>query len=174
MLTLSMGLNGRVPLHLGQWMGSTGQWIGETVIDTNRRLYAFPGIGQIRFPMRWLIPSALMFFVGASYGLRRLYTLSFVQKRKYAHTYTFFILHLLCAWWTDHLLTKFSYRYWVSHASAARGTVCRMDQKARRLWCGSLASTDATSPKKVENEKTFLSLQIYHNSFPQQMHSIFR
>ena len=89
MLTLSMGLNGRVPLHLGQWMGSTGQWIGETVIDTNRRLYAFPGIGQIRFPMRWLIPSALMFFVGASHGLRRLYNLPFIQKRKYAHTYTF-------------------------------------------------------------------------------------
>ena len=80
MLTLSMGLNGRVPLHLGQWMGSTGQWIGETVIDTNRRLYAFPGIGQIRFPMRWLIPSALMFFVGASYGLRRLYAFLLCKK----------------------------------------------------------------------------------------------
>ena len=88
MLTLSMGLNGRVPLHLGQWMGSTGQWIGEMVIDTNRRLYAFPGIGQIRFPNALAYSSALMFFVGASYGLQRLYDSILCSKKKVrAHLY---------------------------------------------------------------------------------------
>jgi hypothetical protein len=95
MLTLSMGLNGRLPLHLGQWMGGFGQWLGEFVMDTNRRLYAFPGIGQIRFPMRWLIPSSLMFFVGASYGLKRLYNLKHIRKYAFLCSTIFALLGLI-------------------------------------------------------------------------------
>ncbi|MEC7987010.1 MAG: hypothetical protein VX278_17710, partial [Myxococcota bacterium] len=76
----SMGLNGRLPVHLKQWLGGTGVFLGETILYLNNRLYAFPGIGQIRFPMRWLIPGSLMFFVGAGYGLANIYRHPRIKK----------------------------------------------------------------------------------------------
>ena len=80
MLSLSMGLNNRLPQHLGQWMGGFGSSAGTIAIDVNRRLYAFPGIELIRFPSRWLTPSALMFFIGAGYGLKRIYQQKIIKK----------------------------------------------------------------------------------------------
>ena len=96
MMALSMGLNGRVPVHLGQWMGGFGKSLGSFVIDTNRQMYAFPGIGQIRFPMRWLIPSALMFFVGAGYGLKKIYHLPIFSRFSKSPAFTFGI-STICA-----------------------------------------------------------------------------
>ncbi|MEC7984792.1 MAG: hypothetical protein VX278_06495, partial [Myxococcota bacterium] len=38
MLILSMGLNGRLPIHLKQWLGGTGVFLGETILYLNNRL----------------------------------------------------------------------------------------------------------------------------------------
>lgn len=72
MLNLSLGLNEKLPVHLSYWIGSFGYPIGQQILNINAHLYAFPGFGEIRFPQRWLVPSALCFVVGASFGLLRI------------------------------------------------------------------------------------------------------
>ncbi len=72
MLNLSLGLNDKLPVHLSYWIGSFGYPIGNQILNINAHLYAFPGLGEIRFPQRWLIPSAMCFVVGGSLGLQRL------------------------------------------------------------------------------------------------------
>ena len=80
MLLLSMGLNPDLPVHLSQWMGGLGESMGEMILTFNSYLYNYPGIGEIRFPNRWLIPAALMFYVGGSYGLAKLYRLKILKR----------------------------------------------------------------------------------------------
>jgi len=72
MLNLSLGLNEKLPVHLSYWIGSFGYPIGNQILNINAHLYAFPGLGEIRFPQRWLIPSAMCFVIGGSLGLQRL------------------------------------------------------------------------------------------------------
>jgi len=75
-----LGLNDRVPVHLGQWLGSYGKEFGSLLIDLNRTLYTAPALGLIRFPQRWLIPAFLMFLCGAGIGARRLLRFKLVQR----------------------------------------------------------------------------------------------
>ena len=80
MLNLSLGLNEKLPVHLGYWFGSFGQPLGETVLNLNAHLYALPGLGEIRFPQRWLVPAALCFSIGSGFGLERLYRQKWMKK----------------------------------------------------------------------------------------------
>ena len=72
MLNLSLGLNEKLTVHLSYWIGSFGYPIGNQILNINAHLYAFPGLGEIRFPQRWLIPSAMCFVVGGGLGLQRI------------------------------------------------------------------------------------------------------
>ena len=80
MLNLSMGLNEKLPVHLSYWIGSFGYPIGEQILNLNAHLYAFPGLGEIRFPQRWLVPSALCFVVGGGFGLQRIFAHKLLKK----------------------------------------------------------------------------------------------
>ncbi|MBM74360.1 MAG: hypothetical protein CMK59_03070 [Proteobacteria bacterium] len=80
MFVLSLGLNNRVPVHLGQWLGSYGKELGSMLIELNRSLYSFPALGLIRFPQRWLIPSFLMFLCGAGIGTARLLQFKLIKR----------------------------------------------------------------------------------------------
>ena len=84
MLNLSLGLNEKLPVHLSYWIGSFGYPIGNQILNINAHLYAFPGLGEIRFPQRWLIPSAMCFVVGGSLGVQRLSL--WIQKQSWGET----------------------------------------------------------------------------------------
>ena len=71
MVVLSLGLNPRIPIHLTHWVGASGSSIGESLLRTNATLYSLPGLGEIRFPQRWLVPGAMMLLVGSGFGLAR-------------------------------------------------------------------------------------------------------
>ena len=75
MIALSLGFNARLPVHLSHWIGPMGVGMGSAILKINGLLYALPGLGEIRFPQRWLVPSAFMLMIGASFGLARLYQL---------------------------------------------------------------------------------------------------
>jgi len=72
MIQLSLGLNPRIPVHLSHWLGSAGLPLGETLLNINKQMFAFPGISHIRFPQRWLVPAAMMLLVGGGFGLSRI------------------------------------------------------------------------------------------------------
>ena len=81
MLNLSLGLNENLPVHLGYWVGKNmGKTLGENALTLNAYLYAFPGLGEIRFPQRWLVPAALCFAVGSGFGLEKLYRQKWINK----------------------------------------------------------------------------------------------
>ena len=86
MLNLSLGLNEKLPVHLSYWIGSFGYPIGNQILNINAHLYAFPGLGEIRFPQRWLVPSALCFVVGAGIGISQLRM--WLEKRFSAATFS--------------------------------------------------------------------------------------
>ena len=71
MVMLSLGLNPRISTHLTHWVGPSGAEIGPVLLNINAALYALPGIGEIRFPQRWLVPGAMMLLVGAGFGIAR-------------------------------------------------------------------------------------------------------
>ena len=75
MIALSLGFNSRLPVHLSHWMGPMGVGMGSAILKINSLLYALPGLGEIRFPQRWLVPAAFMIMIGSSFGLARLYQL---------------------------------------------------------------------------------------------------
>lgn len=75
-LVLSVGLNDRIPAELAQWMGPSGSRWGARILEANGALFELPGLGSIRFPRRWLIPSALCFAIAGSLGLGRLLQLA--------------------------------------------------------------------------------------------------
>ena len=80
LLCLSLGLNSRMPTQLTYWIGDAGTEVGRVVLEINRRLCVLPGLDRIRFPQRWLVPSALCFAVGASAGLGRLARLPYARR----------------------------------------------------------------------------------------------
>lgn len=73
MLFLAMGYNPRLPVHLSHWIGPSGVAMGAFILEINEKLYSLPGLGEIRFPQRWMVPSAFMFLIGSSYGVARFY-----------------------------------------------------------------------------------------------------
>ncbi|MDG1483823.1 MAG: hypothetical protein P8R54_29800 [Myxococcota bacterium] len=75
MVVLSLGLNPRIPTHLTHWIGPSGVSVGSTLLNLNTTLYSLPGIGEIRFPQRWLVPGSMTLLVGAGYGVARLHRL---------------------------------------------------------------------------------------------------
>jgi hypothetical protein len=83
MLNLSLGLNDKLPVHLSYWVGSFGYPIGESILNLNAHLYAMPGLAEIRFPQRWLVPSALCLAIGAAFGLQRLFAYKFMQGKQF-------------------------------------------------------------------------------------------
>ena len=72
MLMLSLGLNPRLPTYLPHWIGESGEGVGNALLGFNEALYSLPGLREIRFPQRWLVPGALSLLVGASFGMVRL------------------------------------------------------------------------------------------------------
>ncbi|MFT5687160.1 MAG: hypothetical protein ACI8RZ_008117, partial [Myxococcota bacterium] len=72
MVVLSLGLNPRLPTHLTHWIGPSGASVGGSLLSLNATLYSLPGLGEIRFPQRWLVPGAMMLLVGSGYGVARL------------------------------------------------------------------------------------------------------
>jgi hypothetical protein len=72
MLGLSFGLAEKTPALMGRWLGSPAQALGDLVLGLNRWAYELPVLGSIRFPRRWLVPSALALGVGGSIGLAQL------------------------------------------------------------------------------------------------------
>jgi hypothetical protein len=72
MVVLSLGLNPRIPTHLTHWIGPSGASVGGSLLGLNATLYSLPGLSEIRFPQRWLVPGAMMLLVGSGYGMARL------------------------------------------------------------------------------------------------------
>jgi hypothetical protein len=72
MLGLSFGLAEKTPALMGRWLGSPAQALGDLVLGLNHWAYELPVLGSIRFPRRWLVPSALALGVGGSIGLAQL------------------------------------------------------------------------------------------------------
>jgi hypothetical protein len=72
MVVLSLGLNPRIPTHLTHWVGPSGASLGSELLNFNATLYSLPGLGEIRFPQRWLVPGSMMLLVGAGHGIARL------------------------------------------------------------------------------------------------------
>jgi hypothetical protein len=75
MLCMSFGLNKLLPAELAQWMGGTGYNMGGWILRINAWLYDLPGLTELRFPRRWLVPTAMSVGVGAGYGAQRLFAL---------------------------------------------------------------------------------------------------
>jgi hypothetical protein len=73
MTSLSLDLNPLNPKRMEAWLGSNGLTLGEQLLALNAWLNGLPGINQIRFPQRWLVPGALCLIVAGSHGLSRLY-----------------------------------------------------------------------------------------------------
>ena len=71
-LSLSFGLNQRVPEELAVWLGPSGADLGRKMLRLNEQLYTLPGIDAVRFPRRWLVPAALAFLAAGGIGLGRL------------------------------------------------------------------------------------------------------
>jgi hypothetical protein len=71
-LMLSFGLNDRIPAELARWMGAEGQSLGRLILRWNAALYDLPGLSNIRFPWRWLVPATLALTAGAGFGVARL------------------------------------------------------------------------------------------------------
>lgn len=72
-LALSFGRDERLIADLSERLGSAGGLLGRGVLGFDALLYGLPGLGGLRFPSRWLVPSELCFGVAASIGLARLY-----------------------------------------------------------------------------------------------------
>lgn len=73
MLCLSFGLNKLLPAELAQWMGAWGYHLGTTIIRINTVLYELPGLAELRFPQRWLVPTAMSVGVAGGYGATRVF-----------------------------------------------------------------------------------------------------
>jgi hypothetical protein len=72
-LCLSFGYNKLLPAELAQWFGNTGGMIGQGILWINHHLYELPGLDSLRFPRRWLVPSAMAFAVSGGFGLARVF-----------------------------------------------------------------------------------------------------
>jgi len=73
MLGLSFGLRTETIQHLSAWLGMPGEFMGEMAIGFNDWFYKLPIAEQLRFPRRWLVPSAMALSIGAGIGLNRLF-----------------------------------------------------------------------------------------------------
>lgn len=69
MLGLSFGTRENVPSLLGAWLGAPAEMVGSATLKLNTWAYSLPIIGEIRFPRRWLVPSAMTLAVGGCIGL---------------------------------------------------------------------------------------------------------
>lgn len=73
MLCLSFGLNKLLPAELAQWMGAWGHQLGVGILRVNHTLYELPGLAELRFPQRWLVPTAMTVGVAGGFGATRLF-----------------------------------------------------------------------------------------------------
>ena len=71
MLALSFGTRQNLPTLLDAWLGAPAGALGAGILRLNEWVYGLPITGEIRFPRRWLVPSALSLSMGASLGLDR-------------------------------------------------------------------------------------------------------
>jgi hypothetical protein len=70
-LCLSFGRDERLVADLSARAGEAGGLLGRGMLGLNALLYGLPGLGGMRFPSRWLVPSELCWGVAASIGLAR-------------------------------------------------------------------------------------------------------
>ena len=107
MICLSAGLNTNVAIHLAGWIGNIGHAIGNTIYAMNNHLYGLPGLGDIRFPQRWLVPATLSLAVGAGFGLQRLYQLKGIRNIRFGISAALTLMVVLSSVRISHLDISF-------------------------------------------------------------------
>jgi len=73
MLGLSFGLRTDTPEQLASWLGSPIGVLGGAAMAVNEVFYTLPIAEQLRFPRRWLVPSAMALSIAAAIGLAGLF-----------------------------------------------------------------------------------------------------